>query len=682
MLGQGLDAARDYLEVCKVAGLPQAGSWVLGTLGGIMAGRYGLGPYLADVADVAIPDEVADHAMRESAAKVTGSFMGAGLGGSLGYALSGQRKLDLSPSGILRSTAAMTPEGAYEHPPEVPTYRDFATQRNKTASAWPLAGWLAPTLGGIAAGGYLGSQAAPFIHELMPDGSPVEAAGELGAIGGGVLGAEAGSIAGRALATKIRDRETLGAGLNAPGSDKIAAEGFLPALGTFGKWLVPMAGGVLAGHIVGDAAAPLIHPFYGDNIDESAELGRIVAGHFGGMAGAMAGYGLTRRAEAPDMSPVGVTTIAAGVPVHPEDVAVNPLVGEASKVVDPTAPLPPGQAAKTAEEDADYIVSPNEHAAMQAFRDKGEQWNAGTDPRRALHEYAQLGSAGTRIRIGPVGVRHFSRAFSMLPGNESWNPSFDRHYDEFQRGPLSGHLLRLQEYDEGFQKDKDPKWQHQGGEHQNLKNILSAVDKHGINADPSQLLEASRPYLPKEWTAHPGAEATYANGYRQMLDDIKPHLTDGNKVEIKPDFSGRLRREAELFSAKTFGKSIAGLSPQEQEVLHNNFNDYLKSNAPRVYTEKQIADFFVGLDVPRAGKVYSLVAKPMNAVGDLFGRTPAATVEQKPMKSLIPNASAFLSPEGAAIGAGVAGLGIGGTLLAHTLLGGDGHAAVAQPQVA
>jgi xanthosine utilization system XapX-like protein len=629
--------------------------------------------------DAIIPEGIADDEMRERVGNVTGAFVGGNLGGNLGYALSGQRELDLSPTGLMRGAAGMTPSGTYDRPAELPLPGGF---RRKSASAWPLAGWLAPVAAGIAGGSYLGGHAAPWIQQIMPDGTPLDAAVDMGHIGGGVLGAEAGSLAGRGIADKIRAYEAerrLGAGLdnpNIPGVQQAVAKlagtddpGFLQTIGPFGKWLGGSMLGILGGATIGDAAAPLLAGLTPEGTYEAGQhVGRMAGGLLGGTVASGLTYTKDQPAAAPDFNPVGITSIAAGVPVDPDKPAVDLLAGTNKEL--------PAKVAAPQDDDSNYIVSPNEHAVMQGFRDAGNRWGSGTDPRQALHEYAQLGSAGTRIRIGPVGVRHFSRMFSMLPGNPSWDDSMERHYDEFQRGPMSGYLIRQHEFENEF------KWKHKEGDHSSLENVLSAVKKHGLNVTPEQAIAETKGYLPKEWNAHPAAISSYGAGYRQMLDDIKPHLTDGAKVEVNPDFSGRLRRAAEQFSADTYGKNINQLAPAEQAELHDAFNAHLKVKNPRLFAEKQIADFFVGLDVPRSGNTYALVAKPMNMVGDMFGRQAPDHIEQRPIKSLVPNAQAFLSPEGAAIGAGVGGLALGGTLLAHTLMGGGGDASVAQPQVA
>lgn len=658
MLGQGLLADETYLEVCKCAGFPQAGGWILGTMGGILAGRYGLGPLLHEPMDAMLPEAVADPEMRERVGNVAGAFIGGNLGGNLGYSLTGQRKLDVSPTGILRGAAGMTPEGVY-----------------KAASAWPLVGWLAPVAAGIAGGAYLGGHAGPLVQQLLPEGAPIEAAQELGGIAGGVLGAEVGSMAGRSIADRIRAHEVeqrIGAGIsnpNLPGVQQAVAKlaGFLETVPAAAQWLGGSMAGILAGATIGDAAAPLLANLTPEGTYEAGQhVGRMAGGLIGGTVGSGLSFTKNQPAAAPDFNPVGITSVAAGVPVDPNQPDVDLLSGS-NKVK---------TAANPDDDDSNYIVSPNEHAVMQGFRDAGNRWGTGTDPRQALHEYAQLGSAGTRIRIGPVGVRHFSRVFSMLPGNPSWDSSMDLHYDEFQRGPMSGYLLRQHEFENDF------KWKHKEGDHSNLENVLSAVKKHGMTVTPEQAIAETKDYLPKEWNAHPAAISAYGAGYRNMLDEIKPHLTDGAKVEVKPDFSGRLRRSAEQFSAETYGKNVNELSPAEQGELHDAFNTHLKVRNPKLFAEKQIADFFVGLDVPRSGNTYALVAKPMNAIGDMFGRVAPAKLEQRPMKSLIPNAAAFMSPEGAALGAGVGGLALGGGLLAHTLMGGGGDAPVAQPQVA
>ncbi len=662
MIGQGLDASRDYLEVCKYAGFPQAGAWVLGTMGGILAGRYGLGPLLHGPMDTILPESIADDEMRERVGNVTGAFIGGNLGGTLGYGLSGQRKLDLSPTGIMRGAAGMNPEGAYEHPEEIPTLKEL---RQKRASAWPLVGWMVPTGVGLAAGAYLGGHAAPWIQGVLPEGAPLETAHDMGNIAGGVLGAEAGSMAGRLVASRIRDAERpLGAGIdnpNIPVLKTAEAPGFFATVPSFAKWLLPSMGGILAGATIGDAMAPgLAHFTPEGTMDAGAHVGRMAGGLIGGALGSGLSYRLSQPAEAPDVSPVGVTSVAAGVPVDPTKLKADLLAGKLAAGPD----------------DADYIVSPNEHAAMAAFRDAGDRWGSGTDPRQALHEYTQYGSAATRIRIGPVGVRHFSRMFSWLPGNPAWDDSMDRHYDEFQRGPMSGHLIRLHEFENEF------KWKHKEGDHASLENILSGAQKHGMDATPEQLLESTKQYLPKEWNAHPGAQSAYAAGYRKMLDDVRPHLGDGTNLEVKPDFAARTRRAAEDLSMQAFGRQLNALTPAEQDQLHNAFNGYLKAHNPRLYAEKQIADFFVGLDVPRSGNTYALVAKPLSAVGDMFGRTPADHLEQRPIKPLLPNASSLMSPEGAALGVGAAGLGVGAGLLAHTLMGGGGDVPAAAAPVA
>lgn len=653
MIGSGLDAGRDYLEVCKYAGFPQAGAWVLGTMGGILAGRYGLGPLLHGPMDAILPDAVADAEMRERVGNVTGAFIGGNLGGTLGYALSGQRQLDASPAGLLRGAAGMSPSGVYEHPEEIPTLKEL---RQKHASVWPLVSWLVPTGLGVAGGAYLGGYAAPWIHDIMPTGSPIEAAHDMGNIAGGVLGAEVGSMTGREIAAKVREHEAqrrLGAGIDNPNQDVLktaAAPGLVETIPAFAKWLIPSMGGILVGATIGDAMAPALAPLTPEGTwDAGAHVGRMAGGLIGGALGSGLSYRMNEQAAARDVDPVGVTSVAAGVPVDPDNVKADLLKGKVA----------------ASDDDANYIVSPNEHAVMQGFRDAGNRWGTGTDPRQALHEYAQLGSAGTRIRIGPVGVRHFSRLFSMLPGNPSWDDSYERHYDEFQRGPMSGYLIRQHEFENEY------KWTHKEGPQSNLGNVLSAVQKHGLDVTPEQAIEATKDYLPKEWNAHPGAISAYGAGYRKMLDDIRPHLGDGTGVEIKPDFSGRVRRAAEQFSAETYGKNINQLAPDEQGQLHDAFNNYLKVKNPRLYAEKQIADFFVGLDVPRSGNTYALVAKPMNAIGDLFGRQAPDHIEQRPIKPTIPNAQAFMSPEGAALGAGAGALALGGGLLASTLMGGD-----------
>lgn len=250
MLGQGLIADETYLEVIKCAGFPQAGSWVLGTMGGILAGRYGLGPLLHAPVDAMLPEAMADPEMTERVANTTGAFIGGNLGGALGYNLSGQRPADISPGGILRSAAGMTPTGVYDHPDEIPTWRNL---RRKTAG--------------------------------------------------------------------------IGAGVDAWEKDA-APQDLSHAIPAFGSWLVPTMGGILAGATLGDLAGPELAHLTPEGTPEAGQhIGRVAGGLLGGTAGSMLGYKLNETEEAPDVTPVGITSIAAGVPVHAEQPNVDLLSG-------------------------------------------------------------------------------------------------------------------------------------------------------------------------------------------------------------------------------------------------------------------------------------------------------------------------------------------------------------------
>ncbi|MFA6132441.1 MAG: hypothetical protein WC869_00340 [Phycisphaerae bacterium] len=228
--------------MCKCAGFPQAGSWVLGTMGGILAGRYGLGPLLHAPVDAMLPDSVADPEMSERVANTTGAFIGGNLGGALGYNLSGQRPADLTPAGVLRSAAGMTPTGVYDHPEEIPTWRNL---RRKEA--------------GVGAG------IEPW--------------------------------------------------------DKTAADpqSLAHAVPAFGSWLLPTMGGILAGATLGDLAGPAFAHLTPEGTHAAGEhLGRMTGGLLGGTAGSMLGYRLNETSEAPDVTPMGITSIAAGVPIDPD----------------------------------------------------------------------------------------------------------------------------------------------------------------------------------------------------------------------------------------------------------------------------------------------------------------------------------------------------------------------------
>jgi len=246
MLGHGLDADEAYLEVCKLAGFPQAGAWVLGTMGGILAGRYGLGPLLHAPVDAILPDAAADPEMVDRVANTTGAFIGGNLGGALGYNLSGQRAPDVSPAGVLRSAAGMTPTGVYDHPDEIPSWRNL---RRKTAG-----------------------------------------------IGAGLARADTQSLS--------------------------------HAIPAFGSWLVPTMGGILAGATLGDLAGPeLAHLTPEGTAEAGQHVGRMAGGLLGGTAGSMLGYKLNETEEAPDVTPVGITSIAAGVPVDADRPGVELLSG-------------------------------------------------------------------------------------------------------------------------------------------------------------------------------------------------------------------------------------------------------------------------------------------------------------------------------------------------------------------
>lgn len=245
MIGQGLFACDTYEEVCKTAGFPQAGSWLLGTLGGILAGRYGIGPLLHAPMEAVMPEAVATPEMAHHVGDVTGAFIGGNLGGALGYTLSGQRQADLSPGAILRSAAGMTPTGVYDHPDEIPSWRNL---RRKTAG--------------------------------------------------------------------------VGAGVDQDPRDLVRA---VPA---FATWLVPTVGGILGGATLGEALGEHLGAHLPqDAAVDAARVGNMAGGILGGTAGSMLGYKLNETHEAPDVSPVGVTSVAAGVPVAADQPHVDLFSG-------------------------------------------------------------------------------------------------------------------------------------------------------------------------------------------------------------------------------------------------------------------------------------------------------------------------------------------------------------------
>lgn len=257
MLGQGLDASVAYEEVCKLAGFPQAGSWVLGTLGGLVAGRYGLGPILEAPMDAMVPNNVATPDMTRDVGNVTGAFVGGNLGGTLGYMASGQRPFDPSPGGILRGAAGMTPTGAFDHPDEIPTWRNL---RRKTAG---IGAGLRSDMRGLA-------NAVPgFATWLIPTVA--------GTLGGTVLGSELGEQFG-------------------------------------------------ASHLGAETNELLDQPPVSDPETWSA-AGQSAGSLLGGVGGAALGYKMNETAKAPDVTPFGITSVAAGVPVHGDQPNIDLLSG-------------------------------------------------------------------------------------------------------------------------------------------------------------------------------------------------------------------------------------------------------------------------------------------------------------------------------------------------------------------
>lgn len=227
IIGSGLEAEQHYEDTLKTAGYPQAASWVLGTMGGLLAGRYGLGPMLHEPMDVIIPDSMADEGIRHQVGDLTGAFVGGNLGAHVGYTLAGQRAPLQTPAEALRAAAGMDPTGHYEHPEEF----DVTKRTRKTAGIGAgikdfaetvptFAGWLAPTMGGILAGSIAGDAIGPHLSGLTPEGTP-EAGTHIGRVAGGILGGIGGSALGYKLVGKEEapDMTPLGVTSVAAGAD-------------------------------------------------------------------------------------------------------------------------------------------------------------------------------------------------------------------------------------------------------------------------------------------------------------------------------------------------------------------------------------------------------------------------------------------------------------------------------
>jgi len=265
------------------------------------------------------------------------------------------------------------------------------------------------------------------------------------------------------------------------------------------------------------------------------------------------------------------------------------------------AAVPLGLAAYSA---GDTMFSDRDLSRVRNFRDTLERMHVeAADPRQAIIDYAESGGPAADIRMSGaplVDVLKTLRSTPGLPENLKWKPNSGEHYQEFAKGPVSGYLQRLREYqyDRGMNvKGTNQQWTTGGA---GLPMLNKAINEGGWDMKREYLeqpgtkdyLSWMGSYKPDTPQAHKNRDALF-----KLIQDIKPAA--GTVAKPLPanydNMTEDLEKAYAAFSKANKLPELAYQPPEMQSGKLKDFDSYVKQTDPDLWRGKQLVDYTAGV---------------------------------------------------------------------------------------
>lgn len=251
-----------------------------------------------------------------------------------------------------------------------------------------------------------------------------------------------------------------------------------------------------------------------------------------------------------------------------------------------------------------FGVLDHDETVFLSFADAGNRWQVNPEFRTAAMEYCIKGSAATRARFMGISagrVVMFIRSLPGIPQRYAVNPTSQKHYDDFSRGPLSGYLHLCDE-------QKVPAMvalvESEG---------RKVVESQGTNIDLSpaamgQLLSTFRMDAPV--VNDDGARQSTAAVFRDTEVFGNNGICRPFKVRdsIVPLLDGPIR---DIAAELHVPGDPNDMTPLQQQWVLDRLDSYVHAHDPELWRTKQLSDYFGGIWAQVYGPDYNMLIIPI-----------------------------------------------------------------------
>lgn len=239
----------------------------------------------------------------------------------------------------------------------------------------------------------------------------------------------------------------------------------------------------------------------------------------------------------------------------------------------------------------DWFLSESEQAAINDYLEAAKSWRGtNMDPRLALRGYTTAASRAARVSPFGAPMVNFMKVVRSIPyiTKHPWQPGISEpHYEEFAKGPASAYLKRVSEYE-------------------NLENFAYDGGGYSKMVDPGFSFEkAPETALPVDLRTPEGRQFAQQQlvKLRSDVGEMPAELPKGITAALQQMAVSKAQSEG--FGQVKTTEGLAALTPDEQSKVMDNFDEYVKTNNPTLWKQKQVAEFDLGLHGIDRGDSYS-----------------------------------------------------------------------------
>ncbi|HEX8916746.1 MAG TPA: hypothetical protein VF796_30630 [Humisphaera sp.] len=282
-----------------------------------------------------------------------------------------------------------------------------------------------------------------------------------------------------------------------------------------------------------------------------------------------------------------------------------------------------------------FGISPETQGKFSSFTAASQRWQQNPEFRTVARQYTTGGSDAMRTRPFGITAANWIVAIRSIPGlppEFAVNDTSRTHYANFSRGPLSAYLHLCFEQDltdaagngyylhemEELARDGVPDEDPTDPRYQRIVYWLTT--KMRVNDQPiahdagaiKSLLAVLRDTQPTNRTSFSaGVLRTAAVAALMDRDPAFRSLADNRFKWRKPHANVDLRAHASALAKELkLPEDVDEMTPEQQAVVFERLDGYVKLKDPELWRAKQVSDFLGGIWAQVYGPPYGIILNP------------------------------------------------------------------------